>query len=105
MIVTSAGRATRGHRDPTVSRWIVTGAGVHDAAIVPAPDNHLGARPHRAGHLTCSGREGSGRGRPAIADGIVTAPGVQVKWPAAEAAPDDHLGTCPHRRMVGANRR
>src|SRR6185295_7860329 len=73
------------------------------AVIVPAPDDHLAARPHRRVSGARGGRTGGAHCRPTVPRRTVAPAVVEMLIATAKlaAAPDDHLATRPHRGVIG----
>src|ERR1039458_3787379 len=102
--VAPSGGSGGGQGCPTVGQRIVAPSvveiGTAAAAVVPAPDDHLIARPHRCVPVARGGCAVGRNRRPTVRHGIV-APAVVER---VHATPDNHLAARPHRRVIPTGR-
>src|SRR5262249_10503292 len=92
---------------PTVGARIVSPARVQrtDRKVVPAPDDHFVAGPHRRVTGSAQRRVADGRGRPAVRARTVSAAGVQRVCLVAvlfTPTPHNHFAPGPYCSMTSA---
>src|SRR4029077_3221427 len=62
---------------PTVCAWIISPAGIQEAAVIAGPDDHLAAGPHCRVNVSGSGRVCGAGSCPTVRAGIVSPAGVK----------------------------
>ena len=93
---------------PTIRVGIISAASVKEdvAWKIPAtPHDHFAARPDSSVTIPSIGRVRNARGRPAVRNWIVPAPGVEKRVVVIRSTPDNHFITGPDSRMTLPARR
>src|SRR5207249_11522823 len=85
----------------TLRVGIFSPAGVQNAAVISAPDDHFAAGPHCPVKCSAARRADGAGGCPTIGAGIISPAGIQIAA-AINSAPDDHFASGPHCRVLNS---